>query len=160
MYIILSLDNTISDDSWRAHRIDWTEQDAMTRNNDYHLLSGFDVPGNEWLWQSNDYKIVVLTSRPKFYSAITVHWLKSIGLDPACLIMRDDSDYSSAPKLKYDQLQLFYEKMGASSEDIVGAYDDCREVVEMYCEQGIKGSVIAIHNEHKDSDLYSKDNDR
>ena len=155
MYIILSLDNTISDDSWRVPKIDFEKEDYLARNNEYHLLSGFDIPGNEWLWQGNDYEIVVLTSRPKFYAPITLQWLNNIGINPVCIMMRDDGDYSSTPKLKYSQLQSFYEKMGASSEDIVGAYDDCREVVEMYCANGVKGSVIAIHNEHQDSDLYS-----
>jgi len=156
MYIILSLDNTISDDSWRVPKIDSNKADPMARNNEYHLLSGFDVPGNEWLWQGNDYEVVVLTSRPKFYAPITLQWLKNIDIEPACLIMREDNDYSPAPKLRHGQLQAFYERMGASSEDIVGAYDDCREVVEMYRAQGIRGDVIAIHNEHESSDLYSK----
>ena len=156
MYIILSLDNTISDDSWRVPMIDFEKEDLMGRHNDYHLLSGFDVAGNEWLWQSNDYKIVVLTSRHEFYSAITLQWLKNIDVHPACLIMRENEDYSSGPELKHKQLNAFYKRMEAGPEDIVGAYDDCREVVEMYCSQGISGHVIAIHNEHRDSDLYGK----
>ena len=160
MYIILSLDNTISDDSWRVPMIDWTEQDAMARNNEYHLLSAFDVAGNEWLWQSNDHKIVVLTSRPKFYAPITLQWLKNIDVEPACLIMRENNDYSSGPDLKHKQLNAFYKRMEAGPEDIVGAYDDCQEVVEMYCSEGLQGHVIAIHKEHRDSDLYTKDTDR
>jgi|TARA_R110000803_G_scaffold61958_2_gene122067 hypothetical protein len=136
--------------------IDFEKEDLMGRHNDYHLLSGFDVAGNEWLWQSNDYKIVVLTSRPEFYSAITLQWLKNIDVHPACLIMRENEDYSSGPELKHKQLNAFYKRMEAGPEDIVGAYDDCREVVEMYCSQGISGHVIAIHNEHRDSDLYGK----
>ena len=155
MYIILSLDNTISDDSWRVPTIDFKEESLIIRHNEYHLLSGFDVAGNEWLWQSNDHKIVVLTARPKFYAPITLQWLKNIDIDPACLIMREDNDYSSGPELKYKQLQEFYKLTGATSEDVVGAYDDCREVVEMYCGQGIRGHVIAIHNEHRGSDLYN-----
>jgi len=156
MYIIVGLDNTISDDSWRAGKIDHAKEDVMARNNEYHLLSGLDIPGNEWIVQKNNYKLAILTARPKFYSPILLEWLHRNEITADCIIMREDHDLSSAADLKKKQLHALYKRMGITSSDIVSAFDDCKEVIEMYCKEGLQGHVMAIHKEHKNNDLYGK----
>jgi len=145
MYIIIDLDNTISDDSWRINRIDWSKEDDLARYNDYNLLSGFDIAGNEWLFQDNDHEVVVLSSRPEFYAPITVQWLKSIDIEPIFLIMRENGDNSTPAELKQKQLQSFYNVMRATAADVIGAYDSDSESVEMYIKNGINAHVVDIH---------------
>lgn len=146
MYIIIDLDNTISDDSWRIDMIDWTKTDELARYNDYNLLSGFDIAGNEWLFQSNDYEVVVLSSRPEFYAPITVQWLKSIDIDPIFLIMRENGDNSTQSDLKKKQLQSFYNVMKATAKDVIGAYDSDPDTVEMYANNGLNSHLLSIHS--------------
>jgi hypothetical protein len=145
MYIIIDLDNIISDDSWRIDTIDWTKEDELARYNHYNLLSGFDVAGNEWLFQNNDHEVVVLSSRPEFYAPITVQWLKSIDIDPIFLIMRENGDNSTPSQLKKKQLQSFYNVMRSKAEDVIGAYDSDPETVEMYASSGLNAHLLYIH---------------
>jgi len=146
MYIIIDLDNIISDDSWRLKNIDWTKSDNLARYNDYNLLSGFDMAGNEWLFQNNDYEIVVLSSRPEFYAPITVQWLKSIDIEPIFLIMRETGDNSPPAKLKQKQLQSFYNVMRATADDVVGVYESDQQTIDMYIENGLKAYSVSIHS--------------
>ncbi len=144
-YIILDLDNTISDDRWRIPKINWDESDPTWKYNAYHLLAGFDKSANEHIWRDRYEDVAIFTARPEFYAPIAEHWLKEIGLNVCCLLMRPNGDHSSSPYLKRMQLELFYQRMKATSEDVAFAYDDRQDVCDMYIANGINAHCISIH---------------
>jgi|TARA_R110000823_G_scaffold88614_6_gene196969 hypothetical protein len=148
MYIILEIDNVISDDSWRADKIKNEKLMPSGKFHEYNMLCGFDVPGNEWLFD-NDHEVVVLTSRPRFYVEPTKQWLLNANISPACLIMREDNDHSSSLQLRKKQLFNFSETMKATADQIVGAYDSQQEIVDMYSDSGIPSYLVSIHREHE-----------
>ncbi len=146
--IILDLDNTIADDSWRISRINWQHENPERRYHDYHSLSAWDKPGNVELFSDlrSDQKIAIFTARPVAYRAITEEWLKRNGVPASILIMRNPEDVRHSKHLKRSHLHWLLAYYDIRYEDIEAAYDDREDVVEMYREFGIKAEVKFIHD--------------
>ena len=145
--IILDLDNCISDDGWRIRYINWSEENALRRYHDYHLLAAFDRVGNQELFAKTPHHIVVLTARPILYRAATEEWLRRAGIFPAVLMMRDNDDHQHSRDLKRQQIQAVMQQHNLPAEAIACAYDDRPDVIEMYRELGIKAEVRFIHDQ-------------
>jgi len=148
MYAIFDLDNTISDDSWRIQHIDWSRDNPFERYHRYHLLAGFDAFGNQDLVRNlpEGTQIVVFTARPDFYAPITQEWLERNGVDYAAMLMRPTDDHTHSVDLKRRQLRKFFAMMGTKPSDVLCAYDDRKDVVQMYRDHGVKGVLTSIHN--------------
>lgn len=148
MYAIFDLDNTISDDGWRIQHIDWSKNNPFERYHTYHLLAGFDALGNRDLLHSfgENTQIVVFTARPEFYAPITREWLERNGVDYCAILMRPTDDHSPSVDLKRRQLLKFFDMMGTQPSDILCAYDDRKDVVQMYRDHGVNGRLTSIHN--------------
>ena len=142
--IILDLDNTIANDEWRIPRINWQHTDPFRRYHDYHLLSAFDDVGNRDLFEGTS-DIVIFTARPVHYRAMAVEWLRRNDIDIKHLLMRNDDDHCHSKELKMKQLGWLVE-YGICLTDIVCAYDDRPDVVQMYTDFGIPAEVRAIHS--------------
>lgn len=147
--IILDLDNTIADDSWRIPRISWESANPITRYHNYHLLAGFDEAKNSELWEmceEEDIEIYIFTARPMIYQAITMEWLERKGIKYEALFMRPDENHNKSVELKKNQLFSLFDKFGLSPSNIIGAYDDREDVIKMYQEHNVPGQRVCIHN--------------
>lgn len=144
-FIILDLDNCISDDGWRIDRIQWQHKDANRRYHDYHSLAPFDQSGNRDLFVGVE-NIVILTARPLLFKAATKEWLRREGVAYKHILMRNNDDHRPSVELKRSQLQWLRSHYGVPWSFIECAYDDRVNVVEMYASLGIKACVRAIHD--------------
>lgn len=146
-YTIFDLDNCISNDGWRIKHINWTFDDPAARYHNYHLLAPFDRPGNEDLWKHTlKGRPVIFTARPEFYGIATNEWLGRQGMEDALIFMRPNDDHSHSTELKRRQLISFFMLTDARPEDVLAAYDDREDVVEMYKEHDLNGQVARIHD--------------
>lgn len=149
-YIILDIDNCISNDAWRVPRIAWHHKDNFLRYKDYHMLAPFDSLHNQHLYESAEragHGIIIFTSRPVFYKAITEEWLRLAKVQWTHLIMRNDKDYRSAIEVKAEHVKWLSEYYDIHLNDIVIAYDDRPEIVAMYQAHGLTAEVVAIHTQ-------------
>lgn len=144
--IILDIDNCIADDSWRIPRINWQTDNPIWRYHDYHSLSGFDMAHNHELYINTRHDIVIFTARPIMYQAITIEWLKRHGVGYEVLMMRDMEDHCHSVELKQKQLNALFENTSVKAADIVGAFDDRPDVVQMYRKFGIPADVRFVHD--------------
>lgn len=127
-FIIVDLDGTIADDRHRLHLIDRSAADPYER---YHELCLNDAPMNLSILHLCD-KLDILpafvTSRPEKFRKDTTKWLGDIHKLPleSPLIMRPNDNKQSSPQLKHDALNFL------GVHNILCAFDDRRDVVEMY----------------------------
>ena len=145
-YIILDLDNCIADDAWRIPRINWQKSNPIERYHEYHSLSAFDGVGNTDLFSGNHHKVIVFTARPVLYSFITFEWLKRNGIRAEHVVMRNNDDRRNSVDLKRHMLHWLPEHYGVAWQDVVAAYDDRPDVVEMYRKHHIPAFVRCIHD--------------
>lgn len=144
--IILDIDNCIADDAWRLPRILPASKldDRHARFHEYHLLSAWDAVGNREVFLGKP--AAVCTARPIAYRALTMEWLRRAGVEVRHLLMRNMDDYRTSKLLKAYQLECLLHHYGMKREEIVGAYDDRIEVVNMYLEAGLPARVVKIHD--------------
>lgn len=155
-YQILDLDNTIADDGWRVKAIQWQHEDPTRRYADYHLLAAFDHVGNTDLL-TKPLANLILTARPVAYRAITLEWLRRKGIIADHVLMRNNGDHRSSAQIKQEQLQhlaLFYD---ITPGQILHAYDDRQDVVDMFRRNGILSSRRPIHGEDAFTNKRSKE---
>lgn len=150
-FAIFDLDNCLSNDGWRIPRIDWSAKSIDERYNAYHLLSGFDVPGNmAAFWKiagRKDMNVIIATARPERYRPLTEYWLELCEIVPAKIMMRKDNDHSHSAELKRNFIDEICFEFRIIPEQIEFAFDDRPDVVEMYKRVGIRDAqVMAIHN--------------
>lgn len=144
--IILDIDNCIADDKWRIPHINWKTDNPLWRYHDYHSLSGFDTAHNHELYINTRSDIVIFTARPIMYQAITQEWLKRHGVGHVMLMMRDMDDHSHSVELKEKQLHALFANTDVKAKDIVGAFDDRPDVVQMYRKYGIPADIRFVHD--------------
>lgn len=143
--VILDLDNTIADDSWRIPYINWKAENPFVKYHNYHSLSGFDTAGNIDLFKDSPHDIVIMTARPSIYAAVTLEWLHRQDIAPFELLMRPDNDHNHSRLLKMRQFRELRAKHDIQVEDVVAAYDDREDVCAMFKEFGIKAYCRPIH---------------
>lgn len=146
-HIIVDLDNCISNDGWRIPKIKWDKFDPSARYHDYHSLSGFDEVANLLIFdQHPQASTIIFTARPVFYRAVTEEWLKRKKVPYEYLVMRNNHDFRSSVQLKQTMLEWLPDIYDINLDQIVAAYDDLPEVVEMYRKHGIIAHTCEIHS--------------
>lgn len=146
-YIIVDLDNCIANDAWRIPKINWQKSNPMDRYHEYHSLSGFDEVGNLDIFAEHpDTATIVFTARPVLYHAVTEEWLRRKNIPYEFLVMRNNNDHKPSLELKRTMLNWLPHVYGVPLEDIVAAYDDRPDVVEMYKTHGLKAYKRELHN--------------
>lgn len=144
--IIVDIDNCIADDAWRIPRINWQKSNPAERYHDYHSLSGFDAAGNLEIFEDHHAAGVILfTARPVAYRALTEEWLRRKGLNYDFLVMRNNNDHRPSVELKRGMLHWLPEVYGVPWSSIVAAYDDRKDVVEMYRKHHVPAHVRFVH---------------
>lgn len=138
MIIIIDIDDTLSDASWRQSLIQEQGWDA------FHAAGKDDKPilGMKKLlqWLSSggiddeETEIVALTARPAKYRNQTLVWLMSHSIYLDDIIMRPDNDYSKSKDLK---VRLAKEHFGERFKDISIVIDDREDVCEAFRSEGI-----------------------
>lgn len=147
--IILDLDNTIADDSWRMNRIDWDNPCKVKRFSRYHRSSIFDKHANSHLWEDYEDGVIIATARPESFSGVTQLWLERIGLWEKVLFcfFRPNDCFISSPELKsgfLDDLETAFNIDVGSA--IHCAYDDRKDVIDMYRKRGVEAKQVQVHN--------------
>lgn len=142
-FALFDLDGCISDDGWRRARLpeNATEPEEYSY---YHEGLGGDEAMNRDLVLSElskGHRIVFITARPMVYSKQTRHWIENhfpaLG-DSYCLLMREDDDLRPSPELK----KHLMETNDIEPEEVAIAFDDRKDVVEMYRSLGIRGFIL------------------
>lgn len=145
-YIILDLDNCISEDEWRLKYIDHEQKSSMGKHHAYNMLAGWDKCRNQIIFRPfNKRKIIIFTSRPMLYKPITDEWLRRNAINPMAKFIRPPGDVCGSVDLKYNFLRVLRNEHHVSNRDIVCAYDDKIEVINMYKNEGVNARLVAIH---------------
>ena len=144
-FVLLDLDNTISNDGWRLDRIEWGEPDMFKRYHNYHSLSSFDALANPHIVNVAGTTQFILTSRPKHYEAATREWLRRNGVEFSILMMRPEGNLQSSVELKSSFLTVALELFGVHGNDTI-AYDDREDVIAMYRKNGLRAELVRAHD--------------
>lgn len=150
-HVILDIDNTISDDGWRIRYIAWGHPSGDARYEEYHRRAGYDFAKHRHLVreQHPDATPVFMTGRPNKFREYTARWLEKNYLVPGRpyhLLMRNDGDARSAVLIKEEMLLAWLPHYGVELRSILGAYDDRKDIINMYRRHGVPAEVLAIHN--------------
>lgn len=148
-YIILDLDNCVSDDSWRIHMIDKKQADPDLRYRNYHRFMGQDQCRNRHLFTSFHGRVIVSTSRPDRYRGDTEAWLARNDIHATFLFMRAEDDHRPSADVKREHAMKILGWLNRDPEQkntIHCAYDDREDVVEMYKMLGINAKRVLIHD--------------
>lgn len=155
-YAIFDLDNCLADDRARIPLINWAATDPDERYALYHSRCSEDPVGN--LAKFRDVATVpgeqivgatpvFFTARPDAIRGATITWIKHcLGVTPQWLFMRSAGDHRHSVELKRDMLAEFLRISHHSADDIIVAFDDRLDVVQMYQKEGIEAQVLAIHD--------------
>lgn len=151
--IIFDLDNCLSNDEHRIPRIDWTKT-GDARYHEYHMAMLADKPANWDVFENamtRPVYIVFMTARPITFRETTKRWLSeqlgaNLDLDDRfVLIMRNRGDHRKSVAVKRDMIHALPE-YGLSIDNIIQAYDDRQDIVDMYrSEFGIKADILKAH---------------
>jgi hypothetical protein len=148
-YVIFDLDNCLAHDAHRIPLIDWTQTNPDLRYAAYHAACGDDEVGNYSVYADNIRKFtpIFLTARPASVLDETRCWMENnLGATrETILLMRPLGDRRHSVDLKRDQL-AWLARYDIFLKDIVCAYDDRLDVVEMYRAAGITAHALKLHD--------------
>lgn len=138
---IFDLDNCISADAWRTHHINYALP-AEDRWDKYHSLCDLDPPANKTLVKCAAGP-VFFTARPEWVREKTVAWISNhFGINDPLVFMRAESDHRSSPELK---LSMLHELLtNHDCDEIVVAYDDRQDVIDMYRHNDVTAAQLQI----------------
>lgn len=144
-YIILDLDNCISDDQWRLPYIRRTmRDDDPFKYYDYHSCCAFDQSANRHLFLRS-FNVIVFTTRPQIFRAVTQEWLTRHDVLFEYLLMRGEGDFSPGVNVKRNHLLNLLATTPVTKENIFCAYDDRAEIVDMYLQEGLPAQMVSIY---------------
>lgn len=145
-YIIVDLDNCISDDGWRQHRIQKDAPVRRDRYNDYYLLAPFDEARN--LDRIDGMSPIIITGRPLEYLVPTQEWLTRHGILPALICMRPNGNFKPSPVMKAAALRSILDA-GVLVSEIALAIDDRDDILAEYAKLGIATQRVFINEKHE-----------
>lgn len=135
---IVDLDSTITDDTWRHWLIDLNMEDTNpAKYYAYHLHCDGDKVINRHIVDESPYDVFFVTARHEYVREKTKRWLDDNGLKYKALVMRGNDDHQSSVDLKRKTVQFLKEYF-----EFENAYDDRKDIVEMYNSIGIKGILV------------------
>lgn len=144
---IVDIDNCIAHDAWRIPYINWQKTNPFQRYHDYHSLSGFDAfDDSAFKLMAPEKRVAIFTARPVHYRAITEEWLDRNNVHFDILIMRNNDDHRPSVELKAQQLNWLVSLYDVRLEEIELAFDDRRDIVEMYKARGVPAVVHELHD--------------
>lgn len=147
---VFDIDGCISDDVWRRGRIPEGASQCAEYDH-YHAGCGDDatlVAGGTRLQQhiDNGDFIIFATARPFKVAELTINWLRSrFDIEPQqdfMVLMRKDADNRSAVEVKREMLGYVQTYAKESGRQVIAAYDDRLDIIEMYTEAGWPASIL------------------
>lgn len=158
-YAIFDLDNCLFDDRERIPLIDWSKT-GDERYDAYHAAGHQDAWDNKVVLDRHlrlGHGIIFITARPAKFREQTVRQLLEAfcidvevvaphGKAPSFLLMRNNGDRRRSVDVKRSAIASLAE-YGVNIGEIVAAYDDHPDIVEMYQSLGINAEVLKIHDE-------------
>jgi hypothetical protein len=148
-YALWDLDNCLADDSARIALINWSEQNAFKRYEAYHEACENDPVGNYPLFaRMRDQQVtpVFLTARPLSIREKTLAWISNnLGIEEPMLIMRNIFDHRPSVDVKREMVAAL-PNYDIADLDIVAAFDDRQDIVDMYRACGLPGHLLKIHD--------------
>ena len=141
-YIIVDLDNCISDDKYRRK---WLEAEGMNRKDQlalYHINCIYDNYHPIEFTEEN--QLIIFTGRPEIYRKFTKKWLKVYDIKYKGLYMRPKENYDKSPELKEKMLMSLLEFDPIA--EIVMVYDDRKEILDMYRKFNIPVTIKQIND--------------
>ena len=129
---VFDIDGTIADNSHRLHHIKAYKKDWHLYNSEVEKDTPITSVINVLSALSFNNTIILLTGRSESTRAATERWLKTHGIEPDCLLMRDDEDFRKDYEMKSDHIDEIQ-----SSFEILGAFDDNKDVLTMLRLRGI-----------------------
>lgn len=141
---IFDLDNCLADDRHRIPKIDWSRAADAGRWDAYHEGAEAD---NAWQASLVAHSInpVFFTARPERFRATTEAWIRRhYGIASPEVYMRGDSDHRPSVRLKADMLANLL--TFGDCDEVVKAYDDREDIVEMYRGFDIEAERLWIHD--------------
>lgn len=149
-WAIWDLDNCLANDAWRIPLVDWSDGlDPLKRYAAYHAACEDDLLCHSKIFIAVNLiaRPIFLTGRPSVVRSQTEQWIFSkLGILQPFIMMRGNTDNSTSLALKRKMLKdLPYHGQ------VVAAFDDRPEIVQMYCENGIPAMQLKIH----DVDAYT-----
>jgi phosphoglycolate phosphatase-like HAD superfamily hydrolase len=132
MHLLLDLDETLSDASWR-------EQIKANGWDAYHDVLDQDKPVPEVMALIRalffaGWKIHAITARPEKYRTATLKWLIRYSVPIERVLMRADKDWRASPDIKMDIVLNNFD--GISRSQMV-ALDDREDICLAYKSMGI-----------------------
>jgi hypothetical protein len=165
-FIIIDIDNCISDDKWRMAHVSHKIEDLDERYYTYNICCHNDQPCMEnintlaLLVQMGAHPVFI-TARPEMVRAETVDWLHKhlpFSFDAICdLMMRPVGDKRTSPELKPALLQGWIEcnftdaengKINHFNKDwILCIFDDRQDVLDAHAANGYRVQHMAVHKD-------------
>ena len=149
--IIWDLDNCLSNDEPRVPLINWALE-GEARWDAYHEAAASDRAAHHRLFHSRQALHcaipVFITARPEWARRVTKIFLRRAGFDVPghLLLMRENGDKRSSPEIKADKVDWL--RRHHPRLQIIEAYDDREDCLEVYRARGIAAHRLFIH-EHE-----------
>lgn len=142
-YVIIDLDNCISDDGWRIAMVRH-DLPRDRRWDSYHSASFLDSARNHDIYSQQNTLNIICTARPRKYEELTMRWLKENRVPWEHLMMRSNGEHSPAVDVKRSMVRSL-PSFGIEKADIAMAYDDKPDIVAMYRAEGLPAIRRYIH---------------
>lgn len=152
---IWDIDNCLADDSPRHHLIDWSKQ------GDERYLAYNEAMMNDRAVHAEEFRVlraigctpVFFTGRPEAFRAQTTNWLRdNLGVSFPIVHMRPDGTVGLTPvALKERMLREYLREVQGFRQgwvQIIAAFDDLPEVLEMYRSFGIAAVQLKVGDPH------------
>lgn len=151
--VMMDLDGCVADDRWRQNKLphnggswdeyhDGCDRDVVLGHGGAVLRSHIEA----------GHTIIFTTGRPAKVGKKSGDWITEhfgISKDDFAILMRPDADHRRAVDLKAE----FADFVLGHKHDIVAAYDDRSDIVEMYRSKGINACVL----DHKGLQIWQPD---
>lgn len=144
MIILCDVDNVLADDSWRVGFVRHEHPDPIQCFHAYHVASALDSVANLHLVRVPGARVVLLTAMPEEYEPYRREWLTKARVPYEFILYRPRGNFDSAVEVKRAMVRLLRVQYQMDFAEVVAAYDDRRDVVEMFCEEGLPGKRVFI----------------
>jgi hypothetical protein len=136
------LDGTLADITHRRRHLTAPQPDWAAFNNEM-LSDDPNIPIvtlYRALWESKQFKLLIVSGREEDYRGATETWLSQHQLSHHGLYLRASKDYRADYLIKQEILQ----EILAADHDILFTVDDRQQVVDMWREQGLTCLQCAV----------------
>lgn len=151
-WVIFDLDNCVCDDEHRVHLIQTPPPMTGDRWAAYHAACWGDtvnLAAQELLVThcvEDGLGMIVFTGRTCDHRGETVRWMEKHFRKPDIIMMRNVGDHIGAVAMKQRMLDYLVSYEGIQLKNVLHAYDDRQDIVDMYKSHGIPATRLFVHD--------------